>query len=160
MGAVNYYTSDYITIGYDLSNVDYSEQEYNDFLYWMQDDYQQTENILSKKRFNYFNIEIEPGYYEGFSINIKNNYDYSFSYNGPCFDDYSEKQKALKEATTLKKLLLELINNFNLCVVYPGWCTRYGDYKTTLKELNAAIKEIKTEIKRRRKRFLGTSKWT
>lgn len=146
MGTINYFTSDYITIGYDLSNVDYSEQEYNDFLYWMQDDYYQIEHILNNERFDYFDIEIKPGYYEGFSIDIKNNFDYLWFKNSYCFDNYEEKQRASKEATRLKKTLLRLVNEFGLCVVYPGWCTGYGDYKTTLKELNTAIKEIKAEI--------------
>jgi hypothetical protein len=144
MGTINYYTSDYITIGYNLKDIDRVEPFYSDYIEF---DYYEAKSIIEKEYFNYFSVEIEPGYYEGFSINIKNNFDYSFSYDGPCFDDYSEKQRALKEATKLKMILLELVNNVGLCVVYPGWCTGYGDYKTTIKEINAAIKELKTEIK-------------
>ena len=46
-----------------------------------------------------------------------------------------------------KNFLLYIVDNFNINVVYPGWCTSYGDYKKTTSEINAAIKEIKNEIK-------------
>lgn len=144
MGTINYKTSDYITIGYNLNNVARVEPFYSDYIEF---DYYDAKSIIEKEYFNYFSVEIEPGYYEGFSIDIKNNFGYLWFEDSYCFDNYNEKLQALKEATTLKKLLLELINNFNLCVVYPGWCTGYGDYKTTIKEINAAIKELKIEIK-------------
>lgn len=147
MGTINYKTSDYITIGYNLDGVVHSGEEHDDFLFWIEEDCKQIESILEKQCFNYFSINIEPGYYEGFSIDIKNNFDFLWFENSYCFNDYNEKQRALKEATGLKALLLELVNNFGLCVVYPGWCTGYSDYKTTLKEINAATKEMKAEIK-------------
>jgi hypothetical protein len=137
MGAVNYKTSDYITIGYNLNDIDRVEPFYSDFI---EDDYIQVKWLLEKQRFYYFNVKIEPGYYEGFTIDIENNFAY-------CFNDYLEKLDALKEATRLKKFLIEIVNDFNMVACYPGWCMGYSDYKTTLKEINNAIRELKSEIK-------------
>ena len=90
--------------------------------------------------FYYFHITLKPGYYDGFTIDIENNFSY-------CFDDYSEKLEALKELTRIKNFLIYVVNNFNINVVYPGWCTSYGDYYKTISEINAAIDQMKNEIK-------------
>ena len=137
MGAINYKTSNYITIGYDLSDNDYEDEFYNDYII---DEYDNVKYLLNNYDFYYFNIEIEPGYYEGFSINIK--YDYY-----TCFDSYIDKKEALKEITKIKRFLLYCINDYNCCAVAPGWCTTYYSYKDTLKKLNAAIKEMRDKIK-------------
>jgi hypothetical protein len=142
MGAINYFTSDYITLGY----LDYSQQDFDDeytpddYYIYEEDDYTQIKYLLEKQCFYYFHITLKPGYYDGFTIDIENNFSY-------CFDDYNEKLQALKEVTRIKNFLLYIVDNFNVNVVYPGWCTSYGDYKTTISEINAAIKEMKSEIK-------------
>ena len=68
MGTINYKTSDYITIGYNCNNIDYDENE------WYTDEIQYQFDELAKRRaaynFYYFHVSIEPGYYEGFSIDI------------------------------------------------------------------------------------------
>lgn len=137
MGAVNYKTSDYITIGYNTNNIDYDEEFYHEFI---DDEYFQVKELLKQQRFYYFNITVEPGYYEGFTIDIENNFSY-------CFNDYSEKQDAQKEVTRIKDFLLYIVDNFNMNVAYPGWCMGFGDYKTTISEIKAAVKEMKSEIK-------------
>ena len=137
MGAINYFTSNYITLGYNCDNIDYDDQFYYELI---QDDFDEIGAIFKNEHFYYFNITLNPGYYEGFTINIENNFSWRF-------DNYDEKRQALKEATQIKNFLLYIVNNFNINVVYPGWCTSYGDYKKTLKEINAAIKEMKSEIK-------------
>ena len=143
MGTINYKTSDFITLGY----LDYSQQNFDDeytlddYYIYEDDDYTQIKNLLEKQCFYYFHITLEPGYYSGFTIDIEHNFNY-------CYDNYSEKLEALKEVTQIKNFLLYIVNNFNISVVYPGWCTTYGDYKTTISEINAAIKEMKNEIKR------------
>lgn len=142
MGAVNYKTSDYITIGY----LDYSQQNFDDefteedYYIYEEDDYTQVKFLLDKQCFYYLHIKIEPGYYSGFTFDIENNFSY-------CFNDSDEKRQALKEATQLKRFLIEMVNNFNMVVCYPGWCTGYADYKKTLKEINNAIRELKSEIR-------------
>lgn len=135
MGTINYKTSDYITLGYNCNNIDYDAGD--DF--FIQDCYDQINYRLKQEDFYYFNITVEGGYYEGYFINIENNFSL-------CFDDFLEKQDAQKEITRIKKFLLECINDFECCAVYPGWCTGYADYKTTLKELSAAIKAMREDV--------------
>lgn len=137
MGTINYKTSDYITLGYNCNNIDY-----DDDLYYLdiEDYYNQIKCRLEDVYFYYFHVTLEPGYYAGYSLNIENNFPV-------CFNDYSEKQGAQKEITQIKNFLLECINDFECCAVYPGWCTGYADYKTTLKELDAAVREMRNAVK-------------
>lgn len=137
MGSINYKTSDYITIGYDCNNIDYDDIFYHDII---TDYYKQVKQTLNEQNFYYFHIELIPGYYEGFSINIEFNFNL-------CFDDYSDKKEAQKEITRIKTFLKTCINYFECCVVYPGWCTTYLNYKESLQKLNEAIKEIRQAVK-------------
>ena len=137
MGAINYKTSDFITLGYNTNNIEYEDEFYNEFI---NDEYEQIKDLLDKEYFYYFHIVLEPGYYEGFTIDIEHNFSY-------CYDDYSEKLQALKEITQIKNFLFYIVNNFNVNVVYPGWCTGYGDYTRTIEEIDAAIKEMKSSVK-------------
>ena len=136
MGTINYGTSDYITIGYDCNNYDEADIFHNDYV---SDLYKEIYHILKAENFNAFSVELEPGYYKGFYINI--HFDYYY------FSDYTEKQEAQKEVTALKKFLLECINNYECVAVFPGWCTGYANYKDTLKELKQAIKQMRADVK-------------
>lgn len=144
MGAINYYTSNYVTLGYNLSN-DYTDEfetfeeaqeQLNLDIEWAADE---IERIFKKYNFYYYNITIEPGYYEGFSIDIENNFPL-------CFDDYYSKNEVQKEITQIKKFLLECLD-YDLCVVHPGWCTSYLDYNDSIKEIKNAISEMRLEVK-------------
>lgn len=137
MGAVNYFTSTYITIGYNLDFVDYNDEFYHDII---SDYYEQAKICLEQKYFYYWHITIKPGYYEGFTIDIESNFPW-------CFDNYKEKKEALKEVTEIKKFLLECINDFECCAVFPGWCTSYKNQNESIKLLNAAVKEMKADVK-------------
>ena len=137
MGAINYKTSDYITLGYNTNIIDYNDDLYNDLI---NDEYDGIKALLKDTSFYYFNITIEPGYYEGFTLDIEHNFNY-------CYDDYSEKLQALKETTRIKNFLFYIVNNFNVNVVYPGWCTGYGDYTETIEGISAAIEEMKSSVK-------------
>lgn len=137
MGTINYKTSNYITLGYCNNNINYEDEFYYEDIEY---EFEEINAILKDAAFYYFNIKLEPGYYEGFSIDIENNFSY-------CLDSYIEKLEALKEITQIKKLLLYIVNNFNVCAVYPGWCTGYADHEKTISEINDAIKEMKNEVK-------------
>lgn len=137
MGTINYKTSDFITIGYNCNFIDYDDEFYYDII---SDYYEQVKETLKNKYFYYFNVKLEPGYYEGFSIDIEFNFPV-------CLDSYEDKQLAQKEITSLKAFLLQCINYFDCCVVYPGWCTGYEDYKNSIKELTAAITEMRQTVK-------------
>jgi hypothetical protein len=137
MGTINYKTSDFVTIGYDCNFIDYDDEFYYDIV---SDYYEQVKQTLKNEYFYYFNVKLEPGYYEGFSIDIEFNFPV-------CLDSYEDKQLAQKEITSLKAFLLQCINDFECCVVYPGWCTGYEDYKNSIKKLNAAIAEMRQTVK-------------
>lgn len=137
MGTINYKTSDFITIGYNCNNIDYDEEFYNDII---QDYFDNLSGILRNEFFYYFHVTLEPGYYEGFSINIENNF-------GICYDDYLDKQQAQKEITRIKAFLKHCINEYECCVVHPGWCTGYEDYNNSLIKLNKAIEEMRQTVK-------------
>ena len=142
MGAINYGTSEYITIGLKLYNYDDYMTETEDIDYeLMQMDYdtdrENIEYIIDKYNFNFFNVSIESGYYEGFYLNIKTNFD---------FYNWQDKQDALKEATQLKKMLVECCGN-GMCEVWSGWHTVYKDYEYSIKSVKAAIWKIKEDIK-------------
>ena len=163
MGAINYKTSDYITMGikpYDTD--DFTEnKDFLDFIKteWLVDindpdavlqaayedinncyeaDKMNLDAILDKYSFYYFKVEWESGYYEGMSLNIY--LDYS------VFDDYEEKRDAQKEVTQLRNFLIDIAGcGFVAC--YPGWCTGYEDYNGTISAINEAIKEMRKDVK-------------
>ena len=137
MGAINYKTSDFITLGYNTNNIDYEDEFYTDYI---NEEYDEIKYLLDKEYFYYFHIVLEPGYYEGFTLDIEHNFSY-------CYDNYFEKQQALKEITQIKKFLLYIVNNFSINAVYPGWCTGYADYNNTIAEIEAAIIDMKYTVK-------------
>ena len=137
MGTINYKTSDYITLGYYTNNIDYEEEFYSEDI---QFEFDEIAALLEKESFYYFHITLEAGYYEGFSINIENDFPY-------CLDNYFEKLEAQKEITRIKKFLIHIVENFNVCACFPGWCTGWADYKKTIEAINAAAAEMRSEVK-------------
>lgn len=161
MGTINYMTSRYITMGVkpyyfsdfendadfmeEVSNeikecggtVDSYIQEYINICY--EADIENIEFILSRYSFYYFHVAIEAGYYEGFTLDIENNFSVAFD----CWED---KRAAQKEITKLKQCLLECAG-CGLVACHPGWCTGYEDYKGTCKAISAAIKDMREEVK-------------
>lgn len=159
MGTINYRTSDYITIGLEPINA-YDLEQDADFMdeiraqiaeyggtaedaiadYIMateEEDRYMTEVELNRHSFEYFTVTIEPGYYEGFSLDI-----YSMFPDDP---DVSEQREIMQEIAELKQLLYTLINN-GLCSVWPGWCTTYRTRAESLEDIDAAIETMYAEI--------------
>lgn len=132
MDAINYGSSDYITIGLDVrEEIDPDEME---FLY---DD--AITNILDRYEFYYYHVVIKSGYYEGYYIDIENNFPVSF-------DNWKDKRAAQKEITKLKQFLIDCAG-FGLVKCSPGWCTGYSDYNGTIAAIKDAVKEMRTEAK-------------
>lgn len=159
MGTINYRTSDYITMGARIQNYSDFEND-SDFLSEYAEDIdrfglesvidseielnydcdrENVETYLSQHNFYFYHVTIEPGYYEGFSINIENNFPVAF-------DNWEEKRQAQKEITELKQFLLDCCGA-GIAVVYPGWCTTELNYNDSVKAIKAAIKEIREESK-------------
>ena len=158
MGAINFKTSDYITMcikPYETSEIltdpdfiDYCQEERpgedpeeiaaDEITGYYEADEENYTAIAKKYDFYYFHIVLEPGYYESLYIDIEANF---------CiYDDAAEKREALKEATKVKEFLTECAGvGFVACA--PGWCTKYYTYAETLEKIKAAIKEMKEEIK-------------
>lgn len=161
MGAINYATSDYITLGivpystYDLEQdpefmqkLREEVEEYGgtveEALYdcinnWYALDYENITHELNKHNFHYFHIKIEPGYYEGFTLGIENSYAVSFDY-------YEQRQEAQKEITEIKQFLIDCAG-FGLVACYTGWCMGYEDYNGTIAAIKEAIKQMREEVK-------------
>ena len=161
MGAINYFTSDYITIGlkpYDASDFendhDFMEElqkdadEYGETIEetlnnyisaCYEDDFANIETELNKHNFQYYHITIKPGYYEGFTLDIENNFPIAF-------DGWEDRREANKEITEIKFFLIACAG-LGLVQCSPGWCTGYSDYKGTITAIKDAIKEMRQEIK-------------
>lgn len=161
MGAVNYFTSDYITMGikpydeYDLENdsnfMEAIQEEVNEYggtidgaiESYIQTSYEDDEAnvsaILEKYSFYYYHVTIKPGYYEGFTLDIESNF-------SVAFDGWEDKRSAQREITSLKKCLLECAG-VGMVECWPGWCTKYKDYEGTCKAIGAAIKAMRDEVK-------------
>jgi hypothetical protein len=133
MGTINYGYNKYFNMGMNLS-LDYDEYDYiGEFNYLIEE----TQETLKKYTFDYFKIDIEYGYYEGFYIDI--DFDY-------LWVDYYEKALILKELTQLKKLLFELCY-IGLVRYSPGWCMTYYTEEETKTAIKKAIRETKEEMK-------------
>ena len=134
MGTINYKTSDYITLAINTAN--YFDNYYDDLL---ELDYTEAAGLLDQYDFYYYHVTIEPGYYEGFSLNIEANFPV-------FFDDHAEKLEAQKEITEIKNLLYDLVK-IGLVACFPGWCTGYKTHDETKAEIKKAIKEMREEVK-------------
>ena len=161
MGTINYKTSDYITLGLEPLNAwdleqdpsfmeearaeaeeygtDIDEVIYTYIRDTAEDDQHNAQSELDKHSFYYFHIQIEPGYYEGFSLDIESNFPVAF-------DRWQDKRAAQKEVTEIKALLHELVD-LGLVEVLPGWCTSYKDRETTHRDIDEAIKAMRDDVR-------------
>lgn len=144
MGAVNYFTSDYITLGlrpYDTD--DFTDEnnniDYDEINYCYESDYENIKCELEKHYFYYYHVTIKPGYYEGFTLNIENNFPVAL-------DSWEDRRDANKEITEIKQFLIACAG-LGLVKCSPGWCTGYSDYNGTIQAIKAAIKEMRSELK-------------
>lgn len=161
MGAINYFTSDYITMGlrpYDSGELE-KDSEFMEEIYreceeyggtienaiadYIQDcyscDYENIKTELEKHNFYYYHIAIKPGYYEGFTLDIENNFPVAL-------DSWEDRKAASKEITEIKQFLIAC-TGLGLVQCSPGWCTGYNDYNGTIKAIKNAIKEMRNELK-------------
>lgn len=144
MGTINYRTSDYITLGAPMFDYeDFTDEEGNVDYYAMEFEqewlYDEIQAIRKKYDFYYYHVKLEPGYYEGFSVDIENNF-------GIAYDNWEDKRLAQKEITEIKKFLLECAENGLVCV-WPGWCTHYRTPEETRTDIAEAIKEMRSEAR-------------
>ena len=161
MGTVNYKTSDIITLGlrpYEprdfeldpdfMDEARRQSEHYGDdidsIIYqaiadYTEDDRLTAENIISRYSFEFFHVSIEPGYYEGFSVNISDDLPSEYW-------DADERQQTLTDAANMGDMLEELVNDVCMVEVWPGWCTTYHDADRTLKDIHKAIRGLIYDI--------------
>lgn len=161
MGTVNYKTSDIITLGlrpYEsrdfeldpdfMEEARHQSEKYGDdidsIIYqtiadYTDDDWRTAENIINRYSFEFFQVNIEPGYYEGFSVNISDDLPGEYW-------DAEEREQALTDAANLGDMLKELVNTACLVEVWPGWCTTYHDTDRTLKDIRKTIRGLIYDI--------------
>lgn len=84
-------------------------------------------------------ITIKPGYYEGFTLDIENNFPVAL-------DSWQDRRDANKEITEIKRFLIECAG-LGLVECFPGWCTGYSDYNGTITAIRAAVKEMRDELR-------------
>ena len=132
-------TDEIIAVTYYYSEEAFEERKNRTPDDWiLEEDEMNIEFILEKYSFDYFHVTIKPGYYEGFTLDIENNF-------SVAFDGWKDKRAAQLEITSLKKCLLECAG-VGMVECWPGWCTKYNDYKGTCKAIGAAIKVMRDEV--------------
>lgn len=144
MGAFNYGTSNYITIGLQPYDEENYRDENDDIDYdAMHDDYssdyRSLQSFLNRFDFTIFRVTIELGYDEGFYIDIENNYEL-------YFDSWQDKRLAQKEITRLKEFLITCVHR-GMCKVSPGWITRYYSQEDSIVAIEAAMKDLREQVK-------------
>jgi hypothetical protein len=160
MGAINYGTSKYLcTLGYyedeyyptdqeiaevQLINEGATEEEAVETLmqehnYTLKDDFDQINSYLDDADFQYYDVVLVSGYYDGFYMRI----DRIFS-----DDDIREsKESVLEELDVLNNIGKKAIEEHLMRVCYPGWCTGWEDtVNDSLEVWKEAIKEEKQFI--------------
>ena len=85
-------------------------------------------------------VRIMPGCYSGFSVEV-NLCDWNY------FDDYNEKTMAIDDVKDIQKLLNELVDDYGLVVVSPGWCSTWSNYEEIKKAIKRAMAELRRQIK-------------
>ena len=159
MGSINFKTGEYITlvikpyeadeIAKDADFLQYVNENFfgedpesiaaEEITFYYEADAENIESIINKYTFEFFKVEVIPGYYESLQIDIK-------SYFPIYFMDTAEKREALKEATKIKELMTTAAAvGFTACA--PGWIPAYYNYTETLQKIKEAVKAIKDDIR-------------
>lgn len=156
MGTINFKSSEFITLGiepFDIdgylndldfrswceeSGLDPEEEVYNQIEEDYKCDYDNCESVLKNYDFRFFNLSLEWGYYESFSLNIE--------FNVWCFDNYEQKREAQKEITKIKACLFDLIG-MGMVECFPGWCTSYLTIERSKRDILQAVKDMREAVK-------------
>ena len=145
MGTFNYSNNNLFNLGLDVFSKNYDDIAPEDLDYYVEDYYNLVLDIISNYYFRFIEIKIEPGYYEGFYLSIESCSDQLY-----CFENYIEKQEAIKELQQFKKLVIELLES-GLVWYHAHWCSSYMTYTENKKQinklLNTAIKDEREKLK-------------
>lgn len=103
------------------------------------DDWDKVEGELNKHEFQYFNIDIQPGECDGFSLDID-------PWNSLVLESWKDREAANKEITEIKQLLIACAG-MGMVACVPNVDDPYMDYDETIKCISAAIKEMRRDLK-------------
>lgn len=133
MGAVNYRTSDYITIGFNLSLFADSDEATAASV----DYYAHVAETIDNLTNEYFSVDICEGYYEGFYITITPDL---------YIPDHEARQDAIAAAYHVYSLLKYAVRECCCCKVSPGWCTGYATETESIEAINIAYADMLMDI--------------
>lgn len=125
MGTINYGTSQFITIGAPDYNGD--AEAYDLLEDWVREK-------LNQYNFEYYDLDIEYGYYEGFYINIQKNDSFYFL----DVSDAKETAPIIRNEIDGVCAALRELCELGCCVVHPGWATAYLNLEDSIKEIEFA----------------------
>jgi hypothetical protein len=155
MGTINYKTGDVITLGFDVSgNV---EEDYG-----IEEVEMMREYIEAKAEdidHEWFKLDIDCGYYEGFYLAVNKNYSTDKELKREVAEGIikqevadmwrltdEEKEEIKAEAEELKTELKSLISE-SFVVCFPSWCTGYcGGIEENITEIDKAIDKVISEL--------------
>ena len=146
MGTINYFTSEYVTLGVcpfesvfamingecEKDTRDLTPEEFEDIQ-------ERVQAVIDQYDFNNTHINIKPGYYEGFSLEIL-----------PYEEDYynlEERNEVIAELKTVEECLLKCLET-GLCVCTPGWCTGYYNKTDSIKAVKKAVAQMKEDYEK------------
>ena len=133
MGAVNYGTSDYITIGFNLSLFTDSDEATAASV----DYYTHVAETIDNLTNEYFSVDVCEGYYEGFYITITPDL---------YIPDHEARQDAIAAAYHVCSLLKYAVRECCGCKVSPGWCTGYATKAESIEAINIAYADMLMDI--------------
>lgn len=124
MGTFNYCKSDIVTVAYDCPDEKNEEQEIADFNFCSE--------LIDNQHFDWYDLRVVSGYYEGFSILIEALFD--------NVEFYNERRLMNQEVTRIKKLLTAIVKNTNCRVIEPHWSpTWYHSINESIDAIRKAV---------------------
>ena len=133
MGAVNYGTSEIIcNLGYNLNNDVDNYEEAQEDQRWTAEE---VKDYLNNICLSYYKIDLIPGYYMGFYLDIRGDY----------YAD-EDKEERVKELHEIGRALIHLTNYFGLVNYTPGASTGYATKGDTIRRIKKAVKKELTKI--------------
>ena len=102
-------------------------------------DFRNVKALFEQKKWLYYDIKVEPGYYEGFWISISDKF---YELNS-----IAEKKEWQEELNELAKVLNTCVRDYLMRVCYPGWCIGWED------TIESSIVKLSDAINKERKRI-------
>ena len=97
MGTINYRTGKHITLGLDDKFIEQMEDDFVEYN-WIEEFFETFKSIKDEYYFNFFDVKLEYGYYEGFCITVDDN---EWAY----LDDTEERKEVMQEIRQLQEFL-------------------------------------------------------